>query len=172
MADPGELLDLAVTAATGAADLLRSRRPDPEAIATKSSVTDMVTDLDRAAEARIIDLLIGARPDDGVLGEEGGRRTGSSGVRWVIDPLDGTTNYVYGYPVYGVSIAAEADGVMVAGTVVDITRGERYTAALGHGAHLDGHVLHVTTATDLATALVGTGFGYDPAVRAVQAATV
>lgn len=169
VADPRELLDLAVIAARGAADLLRSSRPDPEAIATKSSRTDLVTDLDRAAEARIIDLLIDARPDDGVLGEEGGRRTGSSGVRWVIDPLDGTTNYVYGYPVYGVSIAAEADGVMVAGAVVDITRGERYTAALGHGAHLDGHVLHVTTATDLATALVGTGFSYDAATRADQA---
>ena len=118
VADPRELLDLAVTAARGAADLLRSSRPDPEAIATKSSRTDLVTDLDRAAEARIIDLLIDARPDDGVLGEEGGRRTGSSGVRWVIDPLDGTTNYVYGYPVYGVSIAAEADGVLVAGARV------------------------------------------------------
>jgi len=169
VADPRELLDLAVTAATAAADLLRSSRPDPEAIATKSSITDLVTDLDRTAEGRIIELLIGARPDDGVFGEEGGRRTGSSGVRWVIDRLDGTTNYVYGYPVYGVSIAAEADGVIVAGTVVDITRGERFTAALGQGAHLDGDVLHVTTPTDLATALVGTGFSYDAATRADQA---
>jgi myo-inositol-1(or 4)-monophosphatase len=169
VADPRDLLELAVAAATGAADLLRTSRPDPEAIVTKSSSTDLVTDLDRAAEARIIDVLLGARPDDGVFGEEGGRRTGSSGVRWIIDPLDGTTNYVYGYPVYAVSIAAEADGAVVAGTVVDITRSERYTAALGHGAHLDGDALHVSAATDLATALLGTGFSYDAATRAAQA---
>jgi myo-inositol-1(or 4)-monophosphatase len=167
--DARELLDLAVAAAEAAAELLRTSRPDPDTIATKSSSTDLVTDLDRAAEARIIEHLLAARPGDGVLGEEGGERTGATGVRWVIDPLDGTTNYVYGYPVYGVSIAAEADGEMVAATVVDVTRGERYTAAVGHGAHLDDRPLRVSSADDLANALVGTGFSYDADARARQA---
>jgi len=167
--DPRELLDLAVTAAEDAADLLRTSRPDPDAIATKSSGTDLVTDLDRAAEARIVDRILAARPGDGVLGEEGAERTGTSGVRWVIDPLDGTTNYVYGYPAYGVSIAAEADGQAVAGVVVDVVSGERNTAALGQGAHRDGRPLGVSAATDLPTALLGTGFSYDAPTRRRQA---
>jgi myo-inositol-1(or 4)-monophosphatase len=165
--DAQELLDLAVAAAEDAADLLRAERPDT--VDTKSSGTDLVTDLDRAAEARIIDRLLDARPDDGVLGEEGGERTGSSGVRWVIDPLDGTTNFVYGYPVYGVSIAAEADGETVAGVVVDVTRAEGYTAVQGGGAHRDGRPIQVSDADDLATALLLTGFSYDRVTRGRQA---
>jgi len=168
--DPRELLALAVTAAEDAAELLRTSRPDPDAIATKSSGTDLVTDLDRAAEARIVDRILGARPEDGVLGEEGGERTGTSGVRWVIDPLDGTTNYVYGYPAYGVSIAAEDDGQAVAGVVVDVVSGERYTAALGQGAHRDDRPIRVSGADELAAALIGTGFSYDAATRGRQAA--
>ncbi len=169
MPDPRELLDLAVAAAEEAAGLLRTSRPDPEEITTKSSGTDLVTDLDRAAERHIVDRLLAARPDDGVLGEEGGERTGSSGVRWVIDPLDGTTNFVYGYPAYSVSIAAEADGDPVIGVVVDIVTRDRYSAAAGLGARLGDRVLQVSAATDLATALVGTGFSYDPATRRRQA---
>jgi myo-inositol-1(or 4)-monophosphatase len=167
MADPTELLDLAVGAADAAAALLGAERPDQ--IDTKSSSTDLVTDLDRAAEARIVDHLLGARPDDGLLGEEGGERTGSSGVRWVVDPLDGTTNFVYDYPAYGVSIAAEADGEVVAGVVVDVVRGRRFTAARGQGAQCDGRPIHVSAADDLATALVATGFSYDRDTRGRQA---
>jgi myo-inositol-1(or 4)-monophosphatase len=167
VADPTELLDLAVAAAEDAADLLRGERPDT--IDTKSSRTDLVTDLDRAAEARIVERLLDARPQDGVLGEEGGERTGGSGVRWVVDPLDGTTNYVYEYPAYGVSIAAEADGEVVAGVVVDIVRGQRFTATLGGGAALDGHPITVSNADDLTTALLATGFSYDRDDRGRQA---
>ena len=167
MADPRELLDLAVEAAEDAAELLRTERP--ETIDTKSSGTDLVTDLDRAAEARIVGRLLDARPQDGVLGEEGGERTGSSGVRWVVDPLDGTTNFVYDYPAYGVSIAAEADGEVVAGVVVDLTRGHRFTATLGGGAARDQRPIHVAPATDLATALIATGFSYDRETRGRQA---
>lgn len=167
MADPQELLDLAVEAAEAAAGLLRSARPDT--IDTKSSGTDLVTDLDRAAEARIVGRLLDARPDDGVLGEEGGERTGSSGVRWVVDPLDGTTNFVYDYPAYGVSIAAEADGQVVAGVVVDITRGHRFTATLGGGATRDAQPIRASDRDELATALIATGFSYDPDTRGRQA---
>ena len=167
MADPQELLDLAVEAAEDAAGLLRTERP--ETIDTKSSGTDLVTDLDRAAEALIVGRLLDARPQDGVLGEEGGERTGSSGVRWVVDPLDGTTNFVYDYPAYGVSIAAEADGEVVAGVVVDLTRGHRFTAVRGGGAARDGRAIHVAPATELATALIATGFSYDRETRGRQA---
>ena len=169
MPDADGLLELGLAAAADAADLLGSSRPDPATIATKSSGTDLVTDLDRAAEHRIVERILTRRPDDGIEGEEGAERFGSSGVRWIIDPLDGTTNYVYGYPAYGVSIAAELDGTVVAGVVVDITREETYTAVLGGGAHLDGAPLRVNPATDLAMALIGTGFSYDPPTRRRQA---
>ena len=167
MPDARELLDLAVGAAEDAAELIRAGRPDT--VDTKSSGTDLVTDLDRASEARIIGRLLDERPDDGVLGEEGGERTGSSGVRWIIDPLDGTTNFVFGYPVYGVSIAAEADGEVVAGVVVDVPRAERYTAVAGGGARRDDRPIQVSGADDLATALLATGFSYDPVTRGRQA---
>lgn len=162
-----ELLDLAVEAAEAAAALLRAERPDT--VATKSSRTDLVTDLDHAAEELIVGRLLAARPDDGVLGEEGGERTGSSGVRWVVDPLDGTTNFVYDYPAFGVSIAAEADGEVVVGVVVDIPRGHRFTAVRGEGAARDGQAIHASDADELATALLSTGFSYDRDRRATQA---
>jgi myo-inositol-1(or 4)-monophosphatase len=167
VADPTELLDLAVAAAEDAADLLRSERPDT--VDTKSSRTDLVTDLDRAAEARIVGRLLDARPDDGVLGEEGGERTGSSGVRWIVDPLDGTTNFVYEYPAFGVSIAAEADGEIVAGVVLDLPHRQCFTATLGGGAARDGQPISVSGAVDLPTALVATGFSYDRVNRGHQA---
>jgi myo-inositol-1(or 4)-monophosphatase len=167
VADPLALLDVAVAAAEPAADLLA--RTEPDAVETKSSRTDLVTDVDRASERLIVEHLLRVRPDDAVLGEEGGERAGTSGVRWVLDPLDGTTNFVYRYGAYAVSIAAEIAGEVVAGVVVDATRQERFTATRGGGAHLDGRPLSVTPADDLATALVGTGFAYDAAVRGRQA---
>lgn len=167
--DPVVLRDLAVVVASAAADLLRSSRPDPAAISTKSSATDLVTDRDRAAEALIVARLLAERPADGVLGEEGGERSGTSGVRWVIDPLDGTTNYVYDQPAHAVAVAAEVDGAAVAGVVVDVTRRECFAAARGRGATLDGRRLRVNDVGDLATALLGTGFSYDPEVRRAQA---
>ena len=166
-----ELLALAVGLAGEAGDLLvagmsRARRD----VATKTSGTDMVTDMDRAAEALIVAGIARARPYDAVLGEEGGERAGTTGVRWVIDPLDGTTNDLYGQPCYGVSIAAELDGATVVGVVADPARSETYAAALGGGATRNGASIGVSGETDVSRALVGTGFSYLPETRARQAA--
>jgi myo-inositol-1(or 4)-monophosphatase len=141
-------------------------------VSTKSSATDMVSEMDRAAEALIVEVLLGARPDDGIVGEEGTDRAGTSGVCWVVDPLDGTTNYLYGLAGFGVSIAAEADGVVVAGAVLDVVRDELFSAQLGGGATQDGRPISASAATELATALVATGFSYDATRRERQAAVL
>jgi myo-inositol-1(or 4)-monophosphatase len=138
-------------------------------VGTKSTGTDMVTEMDRAAEAHIVQRLLTARPDDGVLGEEGTDRAGTSGVRWVVDPLDGTTNYLYGLPGFNVSIGAEVDGEAVAGAVFDVIRGELFSATLGGGATRDGAPIRHSAADDLALALVATGFSYDSERRRRQA---
>ncbi|HEX2192638.1 MAG TPA: inositol monophosphatase family protein, partial [Acidimicrobiales bacterium] len=138
-------------------------------VTTKTSATDMVTDMDRASEALIVEGLAKARADDAVLGEEGASRPGSSGVRWVIDPLDGTTNYMYGHVGYAVSIAAEIDGRGVVGVVADASRDEIFSARAGGGAHRDGEPITVSGSTDLSSALVATGFSYLPERRARQA---
>ena len=167
---PVELETLAIDAATRAADLLLDGlHQQRTAVRTKSSGTDMVTEMDQAAEALLVDVLLRARPDDGVLGEEGTDRPGTSGVRWIIDPLDGTTNYLYRHPGFGVSVAAAVDDVVVAGAVVDAVRGQVFSAAAGAGARRDGTAVAVSGADDLATALVATGFSYDPERRRRQA---
>ncbi|HUP86283.1 MAG TPA: inositol monophosphatase family protein [Acidimicrobiales bacterium] len=140
-----------------------------EVVETKSTGTDMVTEMDRASERLIVDGILRRRPDDGVLGEEGADRTGTSGVRWVIDPLDGTTNYLYGFPSYAVAIAAEVEGASVAASVRDVVHGDTFSAVRGRGSWCNGRRLQVTGPPTLATALVGTGFAYDPARRALQA---
>lgn len=174
MIDPEDhLLDalytLAVHLATEAGTLLAERRTlVRQLVETKSSRTDMVTEVDWAAETLIVEQLGAERPHDGILGEEGGERRGTSGVRWVIDPLDGTTNYLYGFPAYGVSIAAELDGQTVAGAVHDAVHGETFSAARGRGARCNGTPIAVSAADTLSTALVATGFGYDAARRALQ----
>jgi myo-inositol-1(or 4)-monophosphatase len=168
-----ELRDLAAACAREAGELVARRANDPRtAIATKSSPTDMVSEVDRESEALIVSRLLAARPGDGILGEEGGERTATSGVRWLIDPLDGTTNYLYGYPAFCVSIAAERDGSVVAGAVFDVSRGEMYAAAAGQGATRDGQPLAVSGLARIDTALLATGFGYDPAQRARQGAVL
>src|SRR3954469_21484484 len=135
--EPAALLDLAVSTAREAADLVaRGRASAAEQVDVKSSPVDMVTAVDRACEELVTSRLLGARPDDGLLGEEGGERTGTSGVRWVVDPIDGTTNFVYGLPAYAVSIAAEVDGQAVAGVVLNAATGELFSATAGGGAHL------------------------------------
>jgi myo-inositol-1(or 4)-monophosphatase len=129
----------------------------------------MVSDADRAAEAVISSLLLAERPDDGVLGEEGARREGSSGRRWVVDPLDGTTNFLYGYPVWCVSVALdEGDGVAV-GVVHDPVRAETFRASRGRGCEVNGEPAGLRDHGRLDTALVATGFGYDPGRRGRQA---
>lgn len=167
------LLDVALDAARRAGALLRDGRPaDLGAAATKSSPTDVVTEMDLAAEKLITQCLGMARPDDGILGEEGASREGSSGVRWIVDPLDGTVNYLYGLPSWSVSIAAELDGEVVAGVVEAPMRGETYQAVLGGGAFVNGVPARCRPAAELGQALVGTGFGYREERRAAQAEVV
>ena len=141
-------------------------------VRTKSSATDMVSEMDRAAEVAIEELLLGARPDDGMLGEEGTDRAGTSGVRWIVDPLDGTTNYLYGLPGFAVSIAAEVDGEVRAGVVYDVVRDELFAATKGGGATRDGRPIRCSDAADLPTALLATGFAYDSERRRAQAEVV
>ena len=173
MEDLAALVDLATDAAQAAGALLRERIDWRRAtVTTKTSGTDMVSEMDHAAEALIVERLLRARPHDGILAEEGHDRDGTSGVRWVIDPLDGTTNYLYGHPAYGVSIAAEVDGEVRAGVVADPSLDEVFTATQGGGAFLNGEPIQPTDKADLATALVGTGFSYVPANRAQQAAVL
>ncbi|MBI0301248.1 inositol monophosphatase [Streptomyces sp. PRKS01-29] len=163
MTDPlmTELLETALEAARGAGDLLRDGRPaDLGVAATKTSPIDVVTEMDIAAEKLITDLLARRRPRDGVLGEEGSSTEGSSGVRWVIDPLDGTVNYLYGLPSWAVSIAAEQDGETVVGVVTAPVRGETFHAVLGQGAWRNGERVRCRPAAPLEESLIGTGFGY------------
>ncbi|TQK51380.1 myo-inositol-1(or 4)-monophosphatase [Streptomyces sp. SLBN-118] len=172
MSDPllSELLDLALEAARRAGELLRDGRPaDLGVAATKSSPIDVVTEMDIAAEKLITGFLAERRPDDGFLGEEGASTTGTSGVRWVIDPLDGTVNYLYGLPTWAVSIAAERDGERVVGVVEAPMRRETYRAVLGGGAYAGDKPLRCRPAPPLDQALVSTGFNYVAAVRSHQA---
>jgi myo-inositol-1(or 4)-monophosphatase len=173
--DPEALLRIALDAAGEAGRLLASWRGDgrPEVVDTKSSPTDVVTEMDRRAEALIVGRIHAVRPEDPVLGEEGGQTAGSSQrVRWVVDPLDGTVNYLYGLHDWAVSIAVEVDGAVVAGVVEVPRRGETFTAVAGHGAWLHrggaSAPLHCNTEVRLSQALVGTGFGYDSGRRQVQ----
>ncbi|MFC9813746.1 inositol monophosphatase family protein [Streptomyces virginiae] len=157
-------------AARQAGALLRDGRPADLAVAaTKSSPIDVVTEMDIAAEKLITGILAERRPEDGLLGEEGADTPGTSGVRWVVDPLDGTVNYLYGLPSWGVSIAAEYGGETVVGVVAAPMRGEVYHAVLGGGAWLGTARLACRPAAPLDQALVGTGFAYVQTRRAHQA---
>jgi myo-inositol-1(or 4)-monophosphatase len=139
-------------------------------VTAKSSPTDLVSEADHAAERLIRDRLAGARPGDGFLGEEGGNAIGSSGLRWVVDPLDGTINFLFGIPQWAVSIACEDERGTLVGVIYDPMRDELWTAERDGPALLDGRPIEASTRDDLATALVATGFGYDAEVRRLQAA--
>lgn len=139
---------------------------------TKSSGTDLVTRFDRAAETLIVEALRHSRPDDAIVGEEGTSESGTSGYEWYIDPIDGTTNFVYDQPAWSTSVAVAHDGVMVAGAVFMPSTDEMFSAGLGAGATLDGSPITVSAETDLSLALVGTGFGYQPDTRRAQAEQV
>ena len=168
-----ELLELARATAEEAAALVGAGRSTAAAqVDTKSSPVDVVTAVDTASEALIVRRLLEARPDDGVLGEEGASTEGTSGVRWVVDPIDGTVNFLYGLPQYAVSIAAEQDGVIVAGVVINAATGVEYAATLGDGATRDGRSLAVRATPPLGERLVLTGFHYDAELRGLQAAAV
>jgi myo-inositol-1(or 4)-monophosphatase len=168
--DPQSLLDLALDTAREAGELLvQGRRGEIRATATKSSPTDVVTAMDTAAEELIRTRLLAARPGDGILGEEGSSVTGSSRVRWVVDPIDGTVNYLYDLDNWAVSIGVEVDGRTVAGVVHAPALGKTYTAVAGSGAVRDGRRLRCSAVTELGQTLVATGFGYASGRRARQA---
>lgn len=186
--DPAELTAVAVRVAEQAADHVRTRRPEvfgsdaPEgsvsqAVSTKSTDTDPVTVVDTESEALVRGLLAELRPGDAVLGEEeGGSIAVPAGVRWVVDPIDGTVNFLYGIPAYSVSVGAQVDGRTVAGAVVDVARAITYSATRGGGAFSDdgrGPVrLTCNGIDDVGLALIATGFGYASSRRSIQGSLI
>jgi myo-inositol-1(or 4)-monophosphatase len=170
-ADPHALLDLAVRAAQAAGSLLVDRFHRPASgVELKSSQTDPVSDADRDAEALIVGLLREVRPGDGLLGEEGAGAAGSTGLEWVVDPLDGTVNFLYGIPQWAVSIACRSAQDTLVAVVHDPLRDETFSALRGSGCTLNGEVLRISAPPPLERALVGTGFSYASAERELQVA--
>lgn len=185
MSNPAELRAIAIDIAIEAAKLIRTRRADITATGdirdvtqTKSSAVDPVTEVDTAVEKYIVDTLRARRPHDGIMGEEGADITSRTGVTWIVDPIDGTVNFLYGVPDYAVSIGAVVEGQAVAGAVINVAQSKLYSAALGHGAHLrhlDGDSskpempLRCRDEDDPAMALVATGFAYSAKRRRAQA---
>lgn len=168
-----DLLALALETAREAGRLVVAmREAGVDVTGTKSSPIDVVTEADRACEELIRERLLGARPDDGFLGEEGDDVAGSSGVRWIVDPIDGTVNYLYGMPHYAVSIAAARADEVVAGVVLSPVPGVEYAATLGAGATRNGVPVQVRATPALEQSLIGTGFGYETEVRTRQADAV
>lgn len=180
-----ELLGIAVEAAAAAVELIHDERPAELHVGTKSTATDLVTQMDRRSEALIRSIITGARPQDRFVGEESAAVDASTGapgagVTWWVDPIDGTTNYVYDHPGYAVSIAAAVDGEVVAGVVADPTHGRTYHAVLGGGAHCSDSLgpsradrpLSLDAPPPLERALVATGFAYDSDRRRAQGRVV
>ncbi|HEX6388435.1 MAG TPA: inositol monophosphatase family protein [Solirubrobacteraceae bacterium] len=167
-----DTLTVAEEAARAAGELLLARfgegRAAAGAIASKSTPTDLVSDADLAAETAIREILRARVPDDGIRGEEHDDESGTSGRSWIVDPLDGTVNYLYGHPQWCVSVACEGE----AGVIFDPVRDELFAAARDRPATLNGRELRVNGAPSLAQALLATGFGYDARIRAAQAAVV
>ncbi|MEE6139517.1 inositol monophosphatase family protein [Mycobacterium sp. 050128] len=187
--EPAQLRAVAETLATEAAEFVRSRRAEvfgahagatvSGAVRSKSTPTDPVTVVDTETERLLRDRLAELRPGDPILGEEGGGPTerdaaSDDAVTWVLDPIDGTVNFVYGIPAYAVSVGAQIGGVSVAGAVADVVGGRVYSAAQGLGAHVidaqGAHPLRCADVDDLSMALLGTGFGYSVGRRTTQAA--
>ncbi|MEH3033156.1 MAG: inositol monophosphatase family protein [Aeromicrobium erythreum] len=173
-----DLARLAREVGLEAAALVAERRPSGrvEVSATKSSPTDVVTEIDTASEALVRERLLGARPDDGFLGEEGDAVDGTSGVEWVVDPIDGTVNFVYGIPAYAVAIAARVDGLVQAAFVVNVASGEQWGAVRGAGSWRwegdERRPLRAPEPSDVSQMLVGTGFHYTRALRERQVAAM
>lgn len=165
-----DLLAFAQDLGQRAAVLISEGRPGAiTEVSTKSSEVDVVTAMDKHCEDFLVEQILDARPQDGIKGEEHGERAGSSGVRWIIDPIDGTVNYLYGIPDYAVSIAVEVDGAVLIGVVTRGGATGQYHAIRGGGAFLDDRPLRSSQPKSLAVSLVGTGFGYKAAHRARQA---
>ena len=153
-------LDTAVQAALSAGKLLKDALGKEFGIEFKGEI-DIVTELDRAAECEIISIIESSYPTHGILTEESSERKAKSGYRWIIDPLDGTTNFSHAFPVFCVSIALEIDGIIALGVVYDPTRDELFTATLGGKAYLNGELIEVSKVEELNTSLLATGFPYD-----------
>jgi myo-inositol-1(or 4)-monophosphatase len=163
-------LELAERAARAAGDVLMSYYGRaPEGLGSKSSLTDPVSDADREAERVIRELISSERPDDGLVGEEGSHTQARSGRSWIVDPLDGTVNFLYGLRAWGVSIALEDASGLAVGVVFNPVSGECFAAERDQGASLDGRPIHVTDCPSLERAMVATGFSYESARRAEQA---
>ncbi|MCX2953335.1 inositol monophosphatase family protein [Lentzea sp. NEAU-D7] len=171
MFDPRPLVDIATAIGREAGALVqRMRASAVVSFDTKSTSTDVVTAADRASEQLVRTRLSELRPGEPVLGEEEGG-TVVEGLTWVVDPIDGTVNYLYGIPWYSVSIAAQLDGESVAGAVFEPATGRMWTAARGYGSFLDGSPLRVSATTELSLSLLGYGFAYRPERRQRQADT-
>ena len=163
-------LELAERAARAAgAVLLSYYGREPEGLDSKSSATDPVSDADREAERTVRELLAAERPGDGLLAEEGSRSEAASGRRWIVDPLDGTVNFLYGFPAWAVSVALEDGQGLAAGVVLNPVTGECFSAERGAGAHLDGAPIRASGCDRLDRAMIATGFSYEPERRAAQA---
>jgi myo-inositol-1(or 4)-monophosphatase len=174
-ATPDELLEVALSIAREAGELAARRRAEGvEIAARKSSSVDIVTFADREVEALIRRRLAELRPGDGFFGEESTATPSSTGLTWVVDPIDGTVNFLYGIPLYAVSIAVvegDPDPLTwraLAGCVVNPASGEEYTAARGGGARLDGTPIKPSAPVNLSQSLLATGFSYDPVRRVEQ----
>ena len=163
-------LDLAERAARAAgAVLLSYYGREPEGLDLKSSATDPVSDADREAERTVRELLAAERPGDGLLAEEGSRSEAASGRRWIVDPLDGTVNFLYGFPAWAVSVALEDEHGLAAGVVLNPVTDECFSTARGTGARLNGAPIRASGCDTLERAMIATGFSYEPERRAVQA---
>jgi len=167
MSNKADLLDLALKVGNKAAELL-SARPDVLEVSTKSSDVDIVTQMDKASESLIVSSILAERPNDGIIGEEGADRTSTSGITWVIDPLDGTVNYFYGIPGWNVSIAAKDKDGVVAGVVVSPTLNSIWWATRDGGAFHNGKKLQCNDPVELNRTMLATGFAYEPEKRALQ----
>ena len=165
---PPELESVASTAARAAAEVVTSAYGQPRTVGRKSSPTDIVTQTDLRAEGLVRRLLLAATPEAGIVGEEGGKTARGARLQWVIDPLDGTINFLYGVPLFAVSIAAAIDGEIVAGAVVDVLRGELFSAHRRGGARCDGRPISASSCSSLPEALVTTGFSYRAELRDLQ----
>ena len=168
-----ELLAVAADLARTAGDMaLAGRKAGLRNVQTKSTATDMVTEFDRASEKLIVEGMRERRPLDAIVGEEGASVSGTSGITWYIDPIDGTTNFLYDLPAWAVSIGAEDSSGPLAGVVYIPALGEMFTATRGGGAFLNGAPIQSNTIADVSQALVCTGFSYSADQRTIQAQRV
>lgn len=167
-----DLLDIATRAAAVSAQFLVDGWTDRAVVSTKSSGTDVVTQMDRGSEALLVQAILEQRPDDAVIGEEGGQREGSTNVTWVIDPLDGTVNYLYGLPVWAVSVGILVNGVPAVGVVNAPGLRSVWRGVAGESAEVNGRTMRASACRNLDQALVATGFGYRAQVRAEQGQVV